>query len=101
MLAHQCCVLLANNVASCCFGGNRKVHKSSFVEIAGLFRVFYIILFLAKPLVEISQNFPSRTGVVCVKSLLSEVSCRNLDATAPVWRFRRDKCNTLKVKGVF
>ena len=91
MLAQQCCVLLANNFASCCFGGNRKVHKSSFVEIAGLFRVF----------VEISQNCPSRTRVVCVKSLLSEVSCRNLNATAPVWRFRRDKCNTLKVKGVF
>ena len=36
-----------------------------------------VVLFLVKPLVKISQNFPSWTGVVCVKSLLSEVCCRN------------------------
>ena len=42
-------------------GGNLKVNKLSFVDIADLFRV-YIILFLAKPLIKISQNFPSCTG---------------------------------------
>ena len=54
------------------FGDNLKVNKSSFVEIVDMLRVFYIVILLAKSPVKISQNFPSCTGVVCVKSLLSE-----------------------------
>ena len=61
------------------FGGNLKVNKSNFVEIADLrlFGVLYKILFLAKPDAKVIHNFPSCTGVFCVKRLLSEVCCRN------------------------